>query len=442
MLLQFSVKNFRSIKEWATISMVPLPRLDKIDGHLSNIFVLPGSSDTSVLKVGVIYGKNASGKSNLILALKAISYLVQGPVDYDEQQPIPSYEPYLFDESDLDAPCEMEVDFIGQNGFRYNYSLAYTKYLVISEKLVFYPKKQPALLFDRKFDSKSNNQALEFGPQFKGDRRFLREKNINNRLILAEFRGNEYVHTKEANSFFRKFIVATTRTNEVGSADGHDVQNLKGITRALGRMKQDNLENYNSFIENIVGILKAADTGIEGLEVNKVDSIEVDSTSNKEVYQVLTYHNTFIGGKKSGIKKMNLFGESTGTIKLFSLLNSIFEGVARGALIALDELDRSLHPNITKLIIQLIYKVATSEYQELKPNICPQLLFTTHDSSLLDKKLFRRDQIWFTDTDDCSATTLYCLAEIKGVRKDTPYSDWYLSGRFGGVPATSEFAIN
>jgi AAA15 family ATPase/GTPase len=440
MLLQLSVKNFRSIREWATLSMIPLERLNKHDGKLSNIFHPSDATDVSALKVAVIYGKNASGKSNLLLAIKALTYLVGNANKYDESQTIPPYEPYLFNNDSFDMPCEMEVDFLGANGYRYNYSISYSKSEVLKEKLVFYPKKQPATLFDRENNLNNNEPKLEFGPQFKGDRRFLKEKNITNKLLLSEFKGSEYTHTKEAYDFFKNIALTTTSSSR-GSADAHDVMNLKSITKMLGKLKGENISQYDEIIGVIVGILKAADTGIEGLEVIESENATSTDDFDKDNFQVLTHHIYFENGKKTGIKKVSIFKESTGTIKLFALLHSLFLGISKGSLIALDELDRSLHPLITRSIIDMVYKVSTKKYQETKPNLCPQLIFTTHDSSLLDKDLFRRDQIWFTDTDDYLSTVLYCMAEIKGVRKDTPYSDWYLTGRFGATPITSEFKI-
>jgi AAA15 family ATPase/GTPase len=441
MLLQFSVKNFRSIKDWATLSMIPLNRLDRSDDLVSsNVFRLPSNKDVSVLKASVIYGKNASGKSNLILAIRALNYMIKSSDFYDEEQSIPSYEPYIFDKDTGDMPCQMEVDFVGTNGFRYTYEVSYMKDYVLSEKLVFFPKKQPALLFSRHHDLGTNKPVFEFGPQFKGDRRFTKEKNIMNKLLLSEFKGSDYLHTKEAYTFFSDIIVTSTRTNK-GSADAHDVMNLNIITRTLGRMKQENEASYNDIVARIVLILKGADVGIEGLEVNKVESITADEEFVKDSYQVYTHHTYFENGKKAGVKKLSIFNESTGTIKLFGILNSILSGFSKGALIALDELDRSLHPKITRLIVRMFYNIKLDKYLEMNPNSHPQLIFTTHDSSLLDKELFRRDQIWFTDIDESMSTVIYCLAEVKGVRKDTPYSDWYLSGKFGAVPATTNVEI-
>lgn len=420
--------------------MIPLSRLDRHDENMSNIFHPTDAPDISALKTAVIYGKNASGKSNLILAIKALNFLVGSSDKYEELQSIPPYEPYLFNSDSMDMPCEMEVDFVGMNGFRYNYSICYSKTEILKEKLSFYPKKQPALLFDREHTVGIEGPKIEFGPQFKGDRRFIKEKNITNKLLLSEFKGSEYIHSKDAYSFFKNIIVTTTSSSR-GSADAYDVSNLRNITKMLGKLKSDNPPQYTELIGSIVGILKAADTGIEGLEVNEVENLSATDEFDKETFQVLTHHSFFENGQKSGIKKASIFKESTGTIKLFALLHSLFLGLSRASVIALDELDRSLHPKLTRLIIELIYKAGTKSYKSSKPNSCPQLIFTTHDSSLLDRDLFRRDQIWFTDTDNYMSTILYCLAEIKGVRKDTPYSDWYLSGRFGATPATSEFTL-
>ena len=135
--------------------------------------------------------------------------------------------------------------------------------------------------------------------------------------------------------------------------------------------------------------------------------------------------------KTIDIKEFALEKESSGTRILFILSYYLLEAFEKGRVMIIDEFEKSLHPQIVRILIQMFNNADINKNNA-------QLIFTTHNVSLLSNELFRRDQIWFTEKDDSGNTELYALSQIDGVRKDIPYDKWYMSGRFGATPEVQE----
>lgn len=155
MIIDFSVENFRSIKTEQTFSMLAS---DSKKDHPENIFPLEKENKISLLKTGLIYGANASGKSNLILALKAFRDFVVESTDLKLDESIPFYQPFKLDKKYRDSPTTFDMEFVGNDGIRYRYTISFTNKEVILEELLFYPNKQEARLFSRK-----KGETIKFG---------------------------------------------------------------------------------------------------------------------------------------------------------------------------------------------------------------------------------------------------------------------------------------
>ena len=151
-------------------------------------------------------------------------------------------------------------------------------------------------------------------------------------------------------------------------------------------------------------------------------------------YEVRTKHQMFDKGKNIGETFLNFEEESLGTKKLLAVGGLIISALGDGSFIVIDELDKSLHPLLTKMLIGLFHSKKNNPFNA-------QLIFATHDSSLLDNELFRRDQIYFVDKEYEGYTILYRLSDIKGVRRDIPFDKWYLSGRFSAIPVISDLEL-
>jgi hypothetical protein len=200
---------------------------------------------------------------------------------------------------------------------------------------------------------------------------------------------------------------------------------------------------YDSFFKNnIINFLKVADTGIEGLEVKeeKVSFImggNPDGTLDEREYMeedISVIHVAYdeIGNQERVIWRLTQ--ESSGTIKLFEVAKPVMEVLRKGGVLIIDEINTSLHPLISGFIVQLFNSSKSNPKNA-------QLIFTTHDVTLLNKDLFRRDQIWFTEKNRRQMTELFSLNAFdkKEVRWDIPFDRWYLSGRFGALPNIQEF---
>ena len=152
-------------------------------------------------------------------------------------------------------------------------------------------------------------------------------------------------------------------------------------------------------------------------------------------YQIRTIHKLFEGDDEVGEVQFRLNDESTGTLKLLAIGGLILEALYEGQLLIIDELDKSLHPKLTRALINIF------QNPRKNPNNA-QLIFATHDVSLLDSIKFRRDQIWIVEKEFHGSSSIYSLSDIAGVRKDVPFDKWYLEGRFGGTPVINEFELD
>lgn len=150
---------------------------------------------------------------------------------------------------------------------------------------------------------------------------------------------------------------------------------------------------------------------------------------DKYKYEVSTSHALYTNGDEIGLETLALNEESFGTKKLFVIGSLILDTLDDGGVLVIDELDKGLHPLISKLLISLFNSKKNNPKNA-------QLIFATHDSSLLDLEILRRDQISFVDKEYEGNSIFYKLSDIKGVRKDTPIDKWYLSGRFKAIPVT------
>jgi len=194
----------------------------------------------------------------------------------------------------------------------------------------------------------------------------------------------------------------------------------------------------STFWENINKLLKIADTGINSISIKETKEDDFgfpESMSDERKrkileenrFQVETKHNLYDNGNIIGEVKLELEKESSGTNRLLAVGGLILEALSDGTTFVLDELERSLHPHLTRIIIEMFNDPRTN------PNNA-QLIFATHDISILSSEFFRRDQIWFAEKDEKGNSSFYSLGDLKGVRKDVPFHKYYMKGLFGGIP--------
>lgn len=406
MLIEFSVENFLSIKDKVTLS------LEATSDKTLPVNSLKKNNKTRLLKSIAIYGANSSGKSNMLSAIDFVSNLV----NKSTKPQIDKLEitPFLLDEKYAKKPSKFEIKFIVKN-IKYAYSFSCTNEKIIDEKLEYWPNGKKALVFERK---NTTNYIFKTNKKQKKD---LTIKTIPTALYLSvatQFGLNEI---KIPFNFIRKII------SKYNFQHWFDVTSLKIA-------KDKNLKN------KIINFLESTDFGgIKDIKSKKSKKIDVKINHKNGIFNVEAIEEKemivpeFTHLTTSG-KSIN-FGtsqESLGTQKTFSLLGAIFTALKEGRIVIIDEFDSSLHPDIAKSLIKLFNN---------KNNKNAQIIFTTHNTNLLDKELFRRDQIYICSKKPNQHTTLDSLIDYN-LRKDANYEKAYLDGRLGGLPIIDETVFN
>ncbi|RMG20545.1 MAG: ATP-binding protein, partial [Bacteroidetes bacterium] len=239
--------------------------------------------------------------------------------------------------------------------------------------------------------------------------------------------------------FFRNHL-------EISIFHGEEYDEL--LMRTLGKLIFENRES--PLVDLIESILIFADSGIVGIDIATQTEIPelvfpsgfpedkkhdlIKDFTERFKYQIKTKHRFFEGTKEQGITNLPLNEQSTGTIKFFNMLRLVLQALAAGNVLIVDELDKSLHPDWTKLLISLFH------YPETNPKGA-QLIFATHDVSLMSPDLFGRDQLYLVQKDLYGSSKLYSIADYKKVSPETPFEKWYLSGRFQAIPNIAKQTI-
>lgn len=422
MLLQFSIKNFRTFKDKATLSLIA-SNYDKDTREDENIYP-EEIFGLRLLKSAVIYGANASGKSKLLDAFAFIRYFVINSSKESQKGEIIDVHPFLLSDETENEPSEFEIIFL-YNKTLYRYGFEATKDKIVSEWLYYKPKTKEVELFYRE-ENNFNTHNRSFAKGGTVVKEGLVRDNALLVSVAAQFNEKTAINVIE---WFKRFRTLSG-LNESG---------FQGIT--MGKIEDPKHK------AKIVELLKAADLGIQDIKLQKldIDSLpkgmpkeisdkiirEVSEEKKEFVSDILTTHKKYNIDKKA-IDNVTLSlddDESSGTTKFFALTGPILDVIENGYTLVVDELDSKLHPNLVCKIVSLFNS------KELNKKNA-QLIFNTHDTNLLSSGLFRRDQIWFTNKDKFGEAKLYSLADFKSdeVRKTEPFEDNYIMGKYGAVP--------
>ncbi|MEI6890682.1 MAG: ATP-binding protein [Pontiella sp.] len=425
MLIEFKIKNYLSYRDSKTLSMVASGQVSE---HCETNVI--SHERTPLLKSAVIYGANASGKSNL---LKAMAYMrwfvINSSKEGQADEPI-DVSPFKLDTATENEPSHFEITFF-MNGIRYRYGFLANRTAVVAEWLFETKKEAEKPLFLREGD------GIEVRPSF-SEGAGLESKTRDNALFLsvvANFNG------ELAGNIILWF-------SKLRMAHGlHEMQYANVSSTMIQDVDQK---------EKLVELIRKADLGIEdiiateeeldisGLEKALTEEAFNEFTQNlpKNRVSLASVHQKYADRKPSGKVSMNFEEEeSAGTRKFFRLAGPVLESLEKGRILIVDELETKLHPLLTRMIVRLYHSDGSN------PNGA-QLIFATHDTNLLDHVKFRRDQVWFAEKDQQQATDLYSLAEIKiarddgsdqKVRKDARYEKDYFKGKYGAVPYLGDF---
>ena len=421
MLLQFYVTNFKSIRDQQLFTLLSDKSVKEIPGAV----IVSGNSN--VLSSAIIYGRNASGKSNLLKALRSLQFMVLGSADFKVGSKIQTYEPYILDMAYRDKPVEFKIEFIAADHIKYSYEIGYLVNKIVYERLYYYPKSQPAKLFER------DGLLITYGERVTGRKKDIEETLYENQLYLSKVGSDKLEALYYPFHFFNNMLL------NFEDIDGkHDEAFVNLFTE---RMRLD-----KHFASNLIKLVKAMDTSILSFSINPTNidpkslpenmtDIEREGFIKRYSYSVRTRHKFFKNDKEEGEMDFKLGDESVGTGKLFVLGGIILGTLAEGQVLIIDELDNSLHPKVTKALVRLFNDPLTNPKKA-------QLIFTTHEVSLLDNDLFRRDQIWLAEKEYHGNSHYYAISDIAGIRKDIPLEKWYMNGRFGATPVINEYDLN
>jgi AAA15 family ATPase/GTPase len=481
MLIEFTVGNYRSFAEPATLSMVAANIKSK-NKQLDSANTFRVANQPQLLTAAAIYGANASGKSNFVRALRFMRQFVMRSTNNTSAVGAVDVEPFRLRSGNAQRPSHFEVAFILE-GQRYRYGFDVDRERVIAEWLYHVPSTREAKLFERK------EQEFTLSDNFREGQK-VEERTRPNALFLsvvAEFNGSLSlrivqwfrslgIHSGLNDSTLRRVterrlqqpadaqkIVDLVRQLDVGIADirvvdqyamalneylSNAVRSESTSLQAEGNEKLQaslaswlDAERKYGTLPLLRAFVEHEQTELEG----QLASLSPDLAQQfleyarhargRDTIAISTIHTKYDeDGGVIGEEAFNLdHHESEGTKKLFALAGYLVEVLQRGTVLIVDELDARLHPIVTREIVKLFCDPGANPHHA-------QLLFTTQDTNLLDKDLLRRDQIWFVEKDSKGASHLYSLVEFAGVRNDLSIERNYIQGRFGAIPYVGDLA--
>jgi AAA15 family ATPase/GTPase len=415
MIVEFTIENFRSFKEKHIFSLLAAKDREFTEQSTFSI-----NNKFRFLKTAVLYGANASGKSNFFNALAFFLRFTVTSGPRKQAGDLIETEPFLFSKQTENAPSVFELIFYlddkNEKNVRFRYGLSVNNKQVLCEYLYAVYHVREVNLFNRK------NQEITFTSYFKEGIRARSSVRPNCTFLSVSAQNNGEIAARIITYF----------------------QNIM-VTSGLSDLTSITLSNLNKkkFESKIVNFLKFADINIRNLKNEKIP-LDFDRYQDSDFVEYLKKkipnyqsafedsvsfgHVVYDGEDSVGEKYLPVEEESTGTQKLFSYSGSILNALEIGIPLFIDEFDAQLHPLIIESIIKLFNSPITNPRNA-------QLVISCHAVNILTNKIFRRDQIWFCEKDQYGATDLYSLVEYKEpVRKDASFDKDYLKGKYGAVP--------
>ncbi len=423
MLLQLKIENFLSYKNEVVFDMTASSLKEKNPELVTDpIFE---ERNEKILRTAAIYGANGSGKSNLLKAIEFIIETVTGKKDSELWQNFNYSQgnPFILNPDSAKKPSCFEMSFI-INSIEYRYGFKFLNSIVESEWLHKTKERETKIFTREKQEFDINNEykvltVLEQNKMIKPESVLLglasTFNEINSITIVNYFKNFHFFDTFDIGSF------------------------IKG-NKLTPRLEEE------LFRQKLLRLLQKADTGIDNInfvkdkkEKIKFNGIELENIFSEFLNkQLIESTRNVYDNKNKLVGKLNLpFSqfESEGTRKFFDIALYAIEVLEKGGILVIDEIDTKFHPILTENLIRLFYD------KEMNPNNA-QLLFSTHNTNLMDSKVLRRDQIWLTEKDSFGETRIFPLSQFKtdlgkSVRNDEAIEKNYLEGKYGAIPIIS-----
>jgi AAA15 family ATPase/GTPase len=416
MFIEFSVKNWRSIKTEQKLSM-NAAKGDELAA--SNTFNPLAPATNNLLRAAAIYGPNAAGKSNIITALKLMRRMVLESASKSQLGDAIAVQAFRLDAETEAQASEFEIVFVA-DGVRYQYGFAADVTRVTEEWLFAYPLGRPQRWLGRVWDGSA--YQWETASALSGQKQLWQESTRENALFLSTA---VQLNSKQLMPVFDWFKKNLKIANIAGWHPG--------FTAGLCKEEQSR--------SKILAFLKSADLDIHDMQVKteaisakhlpeNVPAAVMDELLNDlkgkqivEIVEIKTIHRSAQGKEIA----FEMEDESAGTRKFFALAGPWLDALERGLVLVIDELNDRLHPKMVQFLIQLFHSNETNPKNA-------QLIFTTHETSILNQQVFRRDQIWFCEKNDEQATQLFPLTDFSPRKGREDLEANYLAGRYGALP--------
>ena len=399
MILNLEFKNYRSFKGICSFTTEPTSSKAKVE-NLCEVET-NAEGNKKILRVSLIFGANASGKTNIIKFLYGFRRWLLN-LDNRVGEDIALYQPFKFDSATADAPTEFTMEFIAQK-VRYKYEVHFVRYRITSESLLSYPNGKQTQLYERiLLSDDKESDTIKFGSSLSSFKPF---NVFKNQLLMSKFLKDTPC---EPITNAAKYLVDMVISN------GFHEDTILGEDKEMLRW----LYSHPDYKKMLAEFLAFADTGLDDFQLDKrSDGVEVTSL-----------HGLYKDGEGIGKTDLPLKEESFGTRALFIIGCHILQALQNGSPFFIDEMDSGLHSYITRLIVDIFRN------ERINKNNA-QLIFTTHDVNLLDQNSIRKDQIWFTEKDKYGVSEMFTLSDFEDVREDTLFAKWYMNNKFGGVPS-------
>ncbi len=421
MLIEFTVSNWRSIKNAQTLSLVKA-KGDELEA--TNTFEPGAPATPPLLRSAAIYGPNAAGKSNLLRALIEMQNIVVGKFEYGDLLPL---QPFRLSTDTDKAPTEFELTFI-VNHVRYQYGFSATVERVYEEWLFAYPSGRPQKWFGRSWNDQKQAYEWEKCSALTGRKRAWQDATRQNELFLKRAVQDNSLQLQPIYDWFRNTLCFI---------------NISGARRKFTA----SLCQEPHYRQKILKFLKAADLGIEDISIQE-EQISATHFPNSIPEQHL---HEFIAQLDEGEKKLlnvstvhksmdgylvdfSIYDESDGTQKLFEFAGPWFDVLSNGHVLLVDELHAHLHPKIVGFLLSLFHNSKSNPKNA-------QLIFTTHETSILNQEVLRRDQVWLCEKNNEQATIVYPLTDFHPRKGRENIEANYLAGRYGALPYITEFPV-
>ena len=414
MLIEFSVTNFRSIKEEACLSLMASRDKKHGDSNVVEPKLAENGRPIWLLRSAAIYGANAAGKTNLLRGLKTMQDIVLHSSDRLDELPV---TPFRFDPEYHTLPTSFEVVCVA-DGIRYQYGFSATPHEVTDEWLYAWPSGRMQVWFERSRSETSGEPSWKFGRKLAGDREVWRRATRPQALFLSTAVSLNSTQLLPLFNWFRERL-------HVASLGGW------GPTFSVEYCRENDKAD-------IVGFLSAADLAVTDIQIVEKDfSPEMlprdmppelkdfaEKLAEKGTWVDVFLRHKPIDGRSA---ELEMDEESHGTQKMFALAGPWLDSLDKGNVIVFDELHDNLHPALVRFLVDHFHDPEANPYGA-------QLIFSTHDTSILDRDVFRPDQIWFCERNEHLETRLFPLSDFRLRRSVEDLEKAYLAGRFGALP--------